>query len=75
MTVFSCYGCDKHSGDCHAKCETNKREKAEHDARMAEHRKRTDLSIGLNTERGKKVRKARGREKHNESVVCQNDKL
>ena len=61
MTVFSCYGCEQRHGDCHAKCEKYKREKTEHDAKMAEYRKRTDTAIALNTERGKKVRKARGR--------------
>lgn len=58
MTVFSCYGCEKRSGECHATCETYKKEKSEHDKRKAERDKKRTADMGVYDERSIAVHKA-----------------
>lgn len=63
MPIRCCNGCvpPKRSSTCHGICPDYIREKAEHDAMMAEENKKRSINQGLNDQTGRAVQKANKR--------------
>lgn len=47
-TITCCFDCHDRFPGCHGTCEKYKQQRAEYDAKRAEHKKKTDAKRGLN---------------------------
>ena len=63
--IFSCKDCQQRHPGCHSKCETYKKEKAEHEAQLEAARRERNVKQGLYEQRTAAISKASKRMKRN----------